>query len=208
MEKLVLKAVKKTDEKAALLIRDGALPAVIYGKGKETFSIILRENEFRKVLKQCSRHNVITLDVEGTKYDVLVKDFQENYIKDVLIHADFYLIDEKRMIKVPVPIQLTGESAATRLGALITLVTEKIKIKCLPKDIPESLQLDISPLNDNGDNLAVKDVIIPKGVELDMQDNIMVVKAEFPRAVAAETNASEEESSEWDTSEEKAPAAE
>ncbi|MGI8741387.1 MAG: 50S ribosomal protein L25 [Bryobacteraceae bacterium] len=144
----------------------GFSPAVVYGAGKEAVAIAISPKEVRRVLK--TGHNTI-FDLaiqDGENVPVMVVDWQNDPIKDTLLHVDLKRIDLSKRITVKVPVHTTGEAKGVKLqGGLLEVVTREIEVECLPTDIPEEFTIDVSELM-IGQNIRTSDIPMPELVKL------------------------------------------
>jgi large subunit ribosomal protein L25 len=151
------------------LRRTGMVPAIVYGADKEPMPIAL---EYR-VVKQSLTHeaffsHILTLNVNGTSERVILRDLQRHPGNTKVTHMDLQRVSEDEEIRVRVPLHFVGEETApgVRLehGVVSHMLTE-VEVSCLPKDLPEFIEVDISSLHLN-DALHLSDLKIPQGVEL------------------------------------------
>jgi large subunit ribosomal protein L25 len=149
------------------LRRAGQLPAVLYGPGTQPVTIQLNAKEASHVIRHIKGTQLVDLTVDGQAYKVLVQELQRDSIKGFFLHADFYVVDMTRMLRVRVPLRLTGTSYAvvSLSGVLVHGITE-IEIECLPADLPNGLDVDLEPLKEIGSALHVKDVPLPSSIKV------------------------------------------
>jgi large subunit ribosomal protein L25 len=146
--------------------REGWLPSVIYGKGTENINLKVDAKTFADLLAHSSSENIlVNLDIEGhgTRLAFL-QSIQHDPISGKALHADFRSIDEKTAITAHIPTHLNGESAGVKAGGLIEQYVHAIEITCLPNDLPESIEVDVSKLH-IGDSLHIGDIEYPAGVK-------------------------------------------
>ncbi len=185
------------------LRRIGKVPAVVYGAGKEVVNIELEHNSIMLALDVESFHSsILNLELEGKKEKVLLRDFQVHPYKQKITHVDFQRIDEKKKLHTKIPLHYVGEenSPAVKLnGGLMSHVMTEVEISCLPKDLPNFIEVDLSAL-DIGSSIHVREIILPKGVELLLhgQDDPVIATAVKPKVVdiveeEAEIETAEEE---------------
>lgn len=164
------------------------LPAVIYGKNQQTISITVSPKESTKILKGPLRRNVlINLKVDGQKpFEklVMLKERQIHPVKRELIHLDFVEVDLKTPVLVSVPVVLKGKNNAVTLGGKLEHVLQKIKINALANQIPELIEVDITPI-DFGSTHA-SDIALPAGVTLAEKPKVVVLTIKRPRGQKAE----------------------
>ncbi|MCB9809930.1 50S ribosomal protein L25 [Candidatus Peribacteria bacterium] len=144
------------------------VPAVVYGSAVQPQAIALPYSAVLKTYRDAGSSSIITLDVEGKKHDVLIHDIQLHPVKDTILHIDFQAVKAGEKIIVQVPIELVGESRAVKtLGGILVHDHDTIAIRCLPKDIPAEITVDISVLKDIHDHICVKDLSLdPKKHEV------------------------------------------
>lgn len=174
MEQLVLKAKPrtKTSKGAVKALRaEGMIPAVVYGRKEESQVISVDAGDLHQAMNTSAGGNVLlTLkieDQEDVKQEVvMIKDLQrEILIPDRLKHIDFIRISMKDKIEVEVPIYLEGEPAGIKEGGVMQQQLREVVLLCLPTDIPESLEVDVSHL-ELGDSLSVEDLKVPENTEI------------------------------------------
>jgi large subunit ribosomal protein L25 len=172
MEKVELEA-KKREKVGTTRSRNsrilGSIPAVVYGKGMESVAIEIDHKRFAKIISaKAGRNVIITLNIssEGKSQSVpvLTHDIQINHLNDSIIHVDFYKVKMEEEIKTKIPVILTGESIGVKLdGGILVHGLREIEIKCLPMNIPDKFEIDVSSLK-IGNSLHVSDIKIGKDV--------------------------------------------
>ncbi|QNI03528.1 50S ribosomal protein L25/general stress protein Ctc [Halomonas sp. SH5A2] len=143
------------------------VPAVVYGGNKDAQSIAVEKTAFYKAIEDESFFSsVITLVIDGKNEQVVVRDLQRHPYKPLLTHADFLRVDATHEITMNVPLHVTGEEACVGIkdqdGELHVLANE-VAISCLPKDLPDYLEIDISNA-EVGTTLHLSDLTLPAGV--------------------------------------------
>src|SRR5712692_7200786 len=127
----------------------GSAPAVLYGPGGDAVPVAVGPKEVNRILHSKTGHNTIfNLEVRGGETTpVMIVDWQNDPIKDTLLHVDLKRIDLTRRIRVKVPVHTTGEPKGVKLqGGLHEVITREIEIECLPDDIPESFSMEVGEL--------------------------------------------------------------
>lgn len=155
-----VKRVAQGKNEARRLRHRGQVPGVVYGGG-ETVSVGVDPKALQRILHSDSGVNtLIALSLEnGAPAKVLIKEFQVDPVRSHLLHVDFYRVAMDRAITVTVPFVLRGEAAGVKLqGGLVDFVHREIDIECLPGDIPEHLEVDISGLM-IGQSIRVRDLL-------------------------------------------------
>jgi large subunit ribosomal protein L25 len=140
------------------------MPAVLYGRKMGTFPLALKPEELKKILSSGARENtLIGLKVSGPGSDkigkqvVMLKDLQVHPISRSYLHADFYAVAMDVKIEVEIPIRLTGKPEGTKVGGILGQALRELRVRCLPSDIPEFIELDVSAL-EIGDSLHARDI--------------------------------------------------
>lgn len=151
------------------LRRDGQVPAVVYGAGKDPVSVSLNHNQFiRHLAEEAFYAHILTLVVDGKKDQVVLKDLQRHPANDnKILHADFLRVDAKSAMTMTVPVHFTGEDVApgVKAGGLVSHLITEVEISCLPGDLPEYIEADISALEMDA-SLHLSELTLPKGVSL------------------------------------------
>jgi len=164
------------------------IPAVLYGKGVETVSLKIKRVDFDRVFTAAGESNLISLDFGSGVVKVLVKDLQRDVIKHTFTHIDFYQVNMKEKIKTEIPLHFIGESKAVKeLGGMLMKEMDAIAVECLPTDLVDHIDVDISSLNTFEDSIRVSNLNIPQGLEVayhNAEDMVAVVVK--PKAVVEE----------------------
>lgn len=182
-------SAKKRDLKDSLeAIRlAGFIPAVVYGPDQEAISIMVEARLFDKLYQSAGSSTVIELDVEGTKLEVVIHDTQRDPVKDHLIHIDFYKLQAGHKLVTNIPVVFIGKPN-TKAGALF-IEKDIIKVKSLPKDLIESVELDLSRITDTDNSLSVDDVSFPEGIEVLDEGHLILAVVKVPRREASDVAA-------------------
>src|SRR6059058_4348030 len=147
------------------LHREGKLAAVVYGHAAAATPIVLDRLEFQKVFVKSGRTHLLDLVVDGSRTEkVLIREIQTHPRRLGPIHVDFYQVNLEEKIRVEVPVHLIGESGPVKQGdADILQPMHSVRVECLPSDIPEAFQVDITPLEEIEAELRVSDLKVPGG---------------------------------------------
>ena len=193
MEKVVLKANKRevVGKQIKALRRAGKLPAVIYGRHNEPINIELDARSAGRILAKATSSSLVTIELDGTEYPSLVREKQRDYIMNSLLHVDFMTVSMTEKLRAYVALRFRGVSLAVKdYAAILVHNVEQFHIECLPTDLPEYIEVDISKLAKIGDGIRVKDVPVPDNVRVLDDEEIMVAVATAPKveetAVAGE----------------------
>jgi large subunit ribosomal protein L25 len=202
MEALLDATVRETIGKneARRTRREGKVPAVVYGAASEgasrdAVSISVDPKALLKILhSEAGANTLISLKLGGVDTKVLVKDFQLDPVTHQVLHADFFRVNMDRRIEVTIPVLVKGEAKGVKLqGGILEFIRREIEIECLPTDIPEHVDVDVSELM-VGQGVRVRDVATnPKWRSLTDLDTMLVhvilAKAEESAAAATEVAA-------------------
>jgi len=193
----VLKAVSRTDlgKNAARRLRAaGRIPAVVYGHGEEPRPVSVDARELDRLFSRIAvESTLIQFELDGRPSGrVLVREVQTHPYKPQVLHVDFYLVHEGERINVEVPIRLVGTAEGVREGGVLDQVRHTIMVRCLPDQIPEAIDVDVTALK-IGDSIHVRDVALPQGVELhdDPDDTICTVSVPTVAALESGSEAGE-----------------
>jgi large subunit ribosomal protein L25 len=195
------------------LHREGKLAAVVYGHNTAATPLVLDRLEFQKVFTKSGRTHLLDLVVDGDRTEkVLIREIQTHPRRLGPIHVDFYQVSLEEKITVEVPVHLVGESAAVKRGdADILQPIHAVRVECLPTDIPEAFEVDLTPLEEIESELRISDLSVPKGVTVLVDADELLVKIVHKRELKVEEEAPVAEAAvvgEGEEAVEGAPAAE
>lgn len=180
------------------LRREEKIPAVVYGRGFETSSLIVDPKELKAALStEAGMNALITLKGDGL-FDgkvVILKDMQVHPIRRDLQHADFQVIDLSQKILVMVPVQPVGKSEGEQMGGQLQVVRQKLEVSCLPTAIPQAIEVDVNGLN-IGDVVHVEDIQLEGDIEVPHDVNFTVLTVVGIKAEEEEVEEGEEEAGE------------
>jgi len=159
------------------------VPAVIYGKNVENKSLKVKKNELEKTFRSAGESNLISLEIGDEISKVLVKDTQHDVLKGFFTHVDFYQVNMKEKVNAEIPLHFVGESKAIKeLGGTLIKDLHSLEIECLPGDLVDHIDIDISVLKTFEDVVRVNDIILPKGMTLINHTNETIVAVHEPKA--------------------------
>ncbi len=181
---------------------DGFVPGVVYGRKKDTIPVTVESKDLVSVMGQASGMNtLVDLVVEGGKDTVMVKELKRDILyHDRFTHVDFIRISLEDKLEVHVPIHLTGEPESIKDGGVVSHSLREVSLKCLPTEIPELLELDISGLA-IGQSLTVADLVIPAESEMLADASEVIVTVLAPRIVEEEVTEDDDDAVEGDAAE-------
>jgi len=150
------------------LRRDGKVPGIIYGSGKDPVSLTTDHNQLAHHLEnEAFYSHILTVTLDGKAQKVVLKDLQRHPAKPRILHVDFLRVGDSDVIHMHVPVHFINEdiSVGVKSGGLVSHLMNSIEIICKAKDLPEYLSVDIADLAE-GDSLHLSDVVLPKGVTI------------------------------------------
>ncbi|MDD3056678.1 MAG: 50S ribosomal protein L25 [Sphaerochaeta sp.] len=166
------------------LLRAKRIPAVIYGKN-EPVHLSLDAREFSNKMRHFSETALLKISVGKKNYECLLKDYQEDLMKGEIKHVDFFEVTRGHALRTLVSIVLKGNPVGTKEGGVLDQVIHEVEIECLPKDLPEALEANVSALKIN-QSIHLKDLIIPANVKIldDLSKTVASVKGVKAEAAA------------------------
>jgi large subunit ribosomal protein L25 len=169
------------------MLREGKVPAIVYGHNTQATPITLERLEFQKVFARSGRTHLVDLVLDGRTEKVLVREIQTHPRRLGPIHVDFYQVNLQEKIEVEVPVHLVGESAPVKQGdGDILQPMHSVRVECLPSDIPEAFEVDLTPLDEIDAELRVSDLRAPAGVTVLDEPEELVVKIVHKRELKVE----------------------
>ncbi|MEC9381943.1 MAG: 50S ribosomal protein L25 [Thermodesulfobacteriota bacterium] len=177
--------------------KDGLVPAVVYGKNKENLNINVDHLKLKKIFKsEAGENTIIEMQVEDSdiKKIVLLKEAHLDTLTSNPLHLDFYEINEGEEVKVSCPLKFIGKPEGVKSGGVIQTLTNEVQVQCLPANIPNNIEVEISSL-EIGETLRVENIPDIEGVDVISNPQSTVLSILAPRLVV-ETEAKEDEPSE------------
>ncbi len=178
------------------LRRESKVPGVVYGAGKEATAIQLDHKDLWFKLKTEAFHaSILDMDVAGDKSQVLLRDYQMHPFKPLILHADFQRVAADKKIHMRVPLHFINEATSPGVkvaGGLVEHVMKELEISCLPKDLPEYLEVDLGNLQ-AGHSLHLSGLKLPGGVEaiVPKNEDPTVATIVIPKVMTAEEELAE-----------------
>ena len=187
-----IQAKKRKDDEigkkyASIIRREGFVPASIYGGEGNAINISLDPVAYVKHLNNSDYKKNVIFEIvidDTTTERVITKEVVVNPINNQFTHIDFIRVSEKEKINVFVPIQVSGISAGQRLGGVLVVQNKRVKVRCLPGDIPVSIAIDVTKLS-IGENIRTKELLLNDNVELISNPNEIVLKVESTKVSKA-----------------------
>ena len=184
MDQVVLKAEKRDviGKQVKALRRAGKLPAVIYGRHTEPINVLLDAHSASLALGRLTSSSLVTIDLDGTQYPTLVREKQRDYLKNRLLHVDFLAVSLNENLRASVIVNFVGVSTAVKdYNAVFVVNLASLEVECLPTDLPERIDVDISVLARPGDGIRVRDIKVSDKVRLLDDPDTMVAVATFAK---------------------------
>ncbi|CAM4120331.1 50S ribosomal protein L25/general stress protein Ctc [Pseudoalteromonas ostreae] len=178
------------------LRREDKIPAILYGADKEAASLTFEHKDMIKAQESEGFYtHILTLDIAGEKVEAILKDIQRHPFKPKITHLDFQRVDAAHKLHTKVPVHFIGEDVVTKAGNTVVHQLTEIEITCLPKSLPEFVEVDVAGLV-AGDSIHISDVKLPAGVSsvdlakgADHDQSIVTIKAN--KAAPVEDEAAE-----------------
>lgn len=166
--------------KAKTTRKEGKIPAVLYGVGvQEHFSVL--HNDVKKLI-YTPDFKVGELSVDGAKHKCIVRDIQWHPVTDEISHIDFLALKDGQKVKVEIPVKFKGVSPGVKEGGALVQTMRRVKVKLDPKNLVDELLVDISEL-ELGSAVRVRDMEIPEGIEVLVNEAVPLATVEIPRAL-------------------------
>src|SRR5271154_979611 len=188
MKSVALKAYPRAQIQRAevtKLRRAGRVPATIYGRLAKPQNLEVNSKEFADLLHHSVSENMLVdLSVENdarSKRLALVQEIQHHPINGKVLHVDFHEVAEDEKVTVQVPLETTGEAAGVKAGGTLEHILHKLKVRCLPKNLPDQILVDVSSL-EIGKSFHLGDIKAPEGVEIMGDKHMSVIAVAAPRA--------------------------
>ncbi len=158
-KKILIPAKKRTTLGKAVkrLRKQGLTPANIYGQGQESIPLVLKTNEFQSLLNHHGGDlGLVYVDVEGRKEPALTTEVSRHPVTSELVHVEFMRVNLKEEVETEVALEVVGEVDVP--NAVLEVIRSEVKIKALPEDIPEHIEVDVSGLTQAGEMITVADL--------------------------------------------------
>ncbi len=202
MEQVALESfVRKPSGKggARALRRSGTIPAIFYGPETEPIPIQVVKSTLEKTLKKQSSENILyQLTIKGNDQEIvktaMLKELQKNPIDRAVLHLDFYEVSLFKEIDVTVGLKITGKAPGVEKGGILQEISRDLEIRCLPTNIPNHIEVDVSAL-DIGDSIHAGDIKLPEGIRIlsDAHLTLVTVVQPMEEKPAAEETVAEGE---------------
>jgi large subunit ribosomal protein L25 len=142
--------------------------------------------ELQLSLQQRARHPLLTLQIDGddrATRPVMLKEVQLHPLSRMPLHVDFYEVSMERKIRVKVPVEVAGKAQGVEMGGMLQIIRRELEVLCLPKDVPESIRIDVSQLG-IAESIHVEDLALDGTIEIPHETNFTVLTVLSPKAAA------------------------
>ena len=172
----------------------GEVPAIVYGGKQDPAKIMLTHKDVAKALdNEAFYSSIVSLDIDGSAEDVIIKDVQRHPAKKLVLHLDFFRVSKTTVLQTKVPLHFINEEVSPGVklnGGIVAHTMTDIEILCLPKNLPEYIEVDMAEV-DIGDIVHISNIALPKGVEsvaLNLGDDhdLSVATINKPKAIEIE----------------------
>lgn len=167
-----------------LLAGQGKIPAVVYGKGIDSIPVAVDQRAAAKFLQKYGTSQLLDLKLDNDQYKVMIKDLQHHPLNQQLIHMDFLKVDLNEEIRITVPIRLVGEPKGIKEGGTMQHQLREVEVECLPTDVPEAVEVDVSHL-EVGEAVYVRDLTAIEGVEIISEPDTLIASLVLAKAAPA-----------------------
>lgn len=179
----VMKRKEVGSNRVKKIRREGWIPGVIYGHGEKSYHIKLRDDDLIRLIHELhSEATLITLNFEGKELQAIIREVTRDPLTEKLLHVDFQHIHEDEEVTVHVIVEIKGESLGVKDGGILNVEHRYLTVRCLPKDMPEEIVIDISNLQ-IGDSYHVSDIELPLNVKIEEDQTATMVNVLSPRKV-------------------------
>jgi len=180
------------------LRQTGQIPAILYGHKIKNQNLILKQNEFERILEKAGESSLIDLEINKSEpVKVLIQDIQHHPVAHKIIHVDLYQVNMKEKIHTEVELNFINESPAVKnLGGVLVKALDSIEIECLPGDLISHIDVDLSKLKQIDDILRVKDLSLSENISILTEFETPMVLVEEPKKIEEELPSTEETSQE------------
>ncbi len=179
-------------KKLGALRRSGVTPLHLYGRGIQPMSLQAETHRLNRLVATVGPNTPVYVTVAGTPgtHFAFIREIQRHTVTDRILHVDFYEVPLTETLQATVPIRLVGEAPAVRaLQGMLMQTLPNITVECLPLDIPQHVEVDVSGLTDFEKSVSVKDIKVSDKVKLLTSPEVMVARVAPPRVEVAEEGA-------------------
>lgn len=192
--------IRDVNQKTSEIRASRNVPGVVYGKTQEPISLVCDSSDFLRLYRKAGESNIIDLKVGKVELEVLVHQTQKHPVSGEFTHVDFYAITRGETLQTKIHFSFIGESPAVKEWAIIEESLREIEVKCLPRNLVDHFDVDISTLAVAGDAIRVSDLgLDSEKYELITGEDELIVAASLPKVVEEDSAQGEEQASDGDT---------
>ncbi len=170
-------------KKAKSLISDGMVLGNIFGKGRDSIAVFGEQREVESVVSKAGKNHPIEITLnDRDNLLVLVNEVERDYISNRIHHVSFQTIIRGQKVNTEVPLHLTGDAPAEKLGLIIVTMIDSVEVEAIPSKIPGSIEISQESLTDDGDSIHISDIPKIDDVEIMVDETLLVAKVETPRS--------------------------
>jgi len=164
---LTLDVKARDDKESAETLREqGIVPAVFYGPKEKATPIAINALKLEHVWKEAGETTIVTLKGVGEDKDTLIHDAQVHPLTGKLLHADFYVLEKGKKVRIKVPLEFIGAAPAEKLGHIVVKALHEVEIEVTPQELPHSLSVDLTALGNVGDHIVASQIPLPPSATL------------------------------------------
>lgn len=181
-------------KKVKRLYREGKVLGNLYGRGKESISVVADYEPMRKVIEKAGKNHAIELSVEGdADHLVLIKNVDYDPVKGRARHVEFHMVNRNEKVEAEVPVELIGTSPAVLAGNIVITLNDTVLVEAVPTNLPDHLEADAELLKEPDDMITIADLKLPANVTFVDEPETPLFKVEVPRSqIEEEAEAGEE----------------
>ncbi|PLR83227.1 MULTISPECIES: 50S ribosomal protein L25/general stress protein Ctc [Bacillus] len=179
----VLQAMERSDFRNSSLreLREqGNIPAVVYGTKVDNKSVYISSADLIKTIREIGRNGIISLDINGSKHEVILSDYQHDPLRNEIIHADFRAVDMSSEIHAEVRLVLVGDAAGVKDGGVMQQPVHAVTITAKPNQIPPAIEVDVTNLQ-IGENLTIGDITSDRNYQINHDPEEVIVSILPPK---------------------------
>ncbi len=181
--KLTLSRREVFGKKAKSLTSEGKTLANIFGKGRNSIAAFGEATTVERVVGEAGKNHPITITLDdGKELLALVHEVERDYKTNHIHHVSFQVVIKGQKVTTEVPIRLTGEAPAQRVGLIVVTYLDSIEIEAIPSKIPDALEVSVDSLVEDGDAVHLSDLKVPEDVQVKVEDDRLIAKVETPRS--------------------------
>jgi large subunit ribosomal protein L25 len=176
------------------LAREGSVPAVLYGYGREALPITVNKHDFEQLIAHhAAGSSIVELALEGEKtpINVMIREVQTSPLKDQVMHVDFLAVQMDKLISAVVTLRFVNDPVGVKAGGVLSTSFHEVNVEAKPNDLPSVIEVDVADL-EVGDSIHARDLVVPAGVTVLDDGDEVIVSVQPPRVEVEEELGAEE----------------